>query len=444
MPDVDFYWILVRDVRLKKIGARMSQSDLRKNRIIRLTLYDLSFTFGSPFGKRCSGIHDPRAAGIHQSWLPHTETQGNTIATDINVEAMHQKRLNSINCNNPFGELFDVDLDEWEDLYNLVCNIPTIVSRNRRRTNLAEHHKLSIVLQMRGPAGWHYKFRPQHIVYDELCMVLQKRAFRLTDSKAIEIPLGVYNSNRFSNQVLVREIAFGPDCDPTVRGVSLWFDIADKDVTVCTPQQAKRYRWKKGIKNRDSPSPTPSKPNSSAFESRDCFVMMRPLDKDAYDLSNEILAHYLGMLRSERIANLRDRSAALSVLQDESELLKESFEKLKRHWQTWAWPVNEGRSKIDEKTPVPPVDGKYKPSPVATHEGGVGKVSPVERIWESFVSGDDTGRGDVPVGASQTSRRLPIFQQLASGSSTLSNGRCVSTTTTRMLLSLPITGTTFT
>lgn len=351
---------------------------------------------------------------------------------------MHQKRLHAINCNNPFGELFDVDLDDWEDLYKLVCNIPTTVSRNRRRTNLAEYHKLSIALQMRGPSGWHYKFRPQHIIYDELCMVLQKRAFRLTDSKAIEIPLGVYNSNRHSNQVLVREIAFGPDSDSTVRGVSLWFDIADKDVTVCTPQQAKRYRWKKGIKNRDSPLPTQLKSKLSAFESRDCFLMIRPLDKDAYDLSTEILAHYLGMLQSERIANLRDRSAALSALQNESERLEESFDNLKRYWETWTWPINEGRSKVDEKTPVPPVDGKYKPSPLMTDEGAVGKIGPVERIWESFVSGNDTSRGDASVGTSQTFRRLPIFEQLASGLSTLPNGRYVSAAK-RILLSIPIT-----
>jgi hypothetical protein len=257
-------------------------------------------------------------------------------------------------------------------------------------------------------------------------MVLQKRAFRLTDSDAIEIPLGVYNSNRFSNQVLVREIAFGPDCDPTVRGVSLWFDIADKDVTVCTPQQAKRYRWKKGIKNHESPSTSLSKPKSFAFESRDSFLMMRPLVKDAYDLSTEILAHNLGMLRSERIANLRDRSAALSALQVTSDLLKARFDNLKRHWQTWAWPINHGRSKVDEKTPVPPVDGKYKPTSQVADEDGVGKIRPVERIWESFVASADHGGEDTPHDANQTSRRLPIFQRLANGSSTSANGRWVS------------------
>jgi hypothetical protein len=156
--------------------------------------------------------------------------------------------------------------------------------------------------------------------------------------------------------------------------------------------------------------------------------MMRPLAKDAYDLSTEILAHYFGMLRSERIANLRERSAALSVLQIASELLKERFDNLKRHWQTWAWPINDGRSKVDDKTPVPPVDGKYKPTSPVADEGDVSKVGPVERIWESFVVSGDHGGADMPPHANQTSRRLPIFQQLANGSSTSANGRCVSIT----------------
>lgn len=372
----------------------------------------------SPFGKRCNGIHDPRAAGSHQSWLPHTETQGNTIATDINVEALHQKRLHAIHYNNPFGDLFHIDLDAWEDLYKLICNIPT--TPRRRRNALAEHHKVAIALQMRGPANFSYKFRPQHIIYDELCMVLQKRAFRLTEKGVVEIPLNVYKSKRFSNQVVVREIAFGPDSDPTVRGVSLWFDIDDKDVTVCTPQQAKRYRWKKGFKNNNgnsimSPrSPSPFKPKSSAFDIKDCFVMVRALDKDAYTLSTKILSHHLGVLRSERIANLSDRWEARSALQAESDELKESFESLKKHWQAWTWPINEGRTKVDEQTPVPPIDGKYTVAAASADKDGDGGIPVVQHIWESFVCDN--------VGETPPRDRLPVLAQLAKGSSVSTGG----------------------
>lgn len=390
----------------------------------------------SPFGKRCSGIHDPRTAGSQQSWLPHTETQGNTIATDINVEALHQKRLHAIHYNNPFGDLFQLDQDGYDDLYKLMCNIPTshvVVPPRNKRNQLAEHFKVDIALQMRGPAEWQYKFRPQHIIYDELCMVLQKRAFRLTETKgAIEIPLSVYKSKRYkNNQVLVREIAFGPDSDPTVRGVSLWFDIDDKDVTVCTPQQAKRYRWKKGFKptilssNGTAIAPralSPTMPfvkrKSTAFDSKDCFIMVRPLDKDAYDLGTKILAHHLGVLRSERIANLSDRWEARSALQAESAALKESFDNLKQYWQSWTWPINQGRAKkITEHTPVPPIDGEYNPVGTTKTSRKKGKegsgVPAVQRIWQSFVCDD--------VGGTPSHRRLAVLEQLAEGCS-VSNG----------------------
>ncbi len=376
-------------------------------RILTHCLYSRLFLIAlfSPFGKRCNGIHDPRAAGTQQSWLPHTETQGNTIATDINVEALHQKRLHVIHYNNPFGDLFHMDVDNWEDLYKLICNVSTGTSRRRR---IAEHHKVDIALQMRGSSEWHYKFRPQHIIYDELCMVLQKRAFRLTERGAIEIPLNVYHSKRFSNQVVVREIAFGPDCDSSVRGVSLWFDIDDRDVTVCTPQQAKRYRWKKGATTSPRSSPfAPYKLKPSKFDSKDCFVMVRPTDKDAYDLSTNILAHHLGVLRAKHLSNLKDRFEALKKKEEEVVNLKHVFENLQSCWKKWAWPITNGRATVDETTPVPPVDGLYNP----TSEDEENRPK-VQRIWDSFVTSP----------FQKKHARLSVFEQLEKGESVLSTG----------------------
>lgn len=353
--------------------------------------------------------------------MPHTETQGNTIATDINVDGLHQKRLHTILYDNPFGDQFTLTSSSsgtWEDLYGLVCGDfstgPPGLSKkdgwiaggsngNSKRTGRQIHaiYKLQIALKMRANArgiesDWQYKFRPQHIIHEELCMVLQKRAFRVTGndhtgsltssrltsstatatSSVVEISLNVYNP-RLASHILVHEIAFGPDSDPSVRGVALWFNIAESEVTVCTHQQAKRFRWKKSgnaSATKRSFSPSSSTSYSTLFEidssstvkpsvfdlgSIDSFPMIRPHDDAAFRLATDMMKHRLAFLKRERMSSMKDRFEALQKFQRQEVWLKERFENQRRMWFQWAWPVNAGRGVVDFNTPVPPVEGPY-------------------------------------------------------------------------------------
>jgi hypothetical protein len=346
--------------------------------------------------------------------LPHTETQGNTIATDINVDGLHQKRLHTILYDNPFGDQFTLSpstpsancsntgRSTWNDLYRLVCDEDIAsesggrgtkrygwIAGSNKRGGRQVHpiYKLQIALKLRGTdPDWQYKYRPQHVVHDELCMVLQKRAFRISlnennskndSNKAIasvassissvaEIPLYSYNP-RSANHILVHEIAFGPDSDPTIRGVALWFNIADEDVSVCTPQQAKRFRWKKngvnpmvttstGDKNAGA---TPGKPSIFDSGTIERFVMIRPHDDAAFRLVTDILRFRLSVLKRDRMSNMKERFEALEKLKKQEVWLKERFENQRRSWLQWAWPVNCGREHVDDTTPVPPVEGPY-------------------------------------------------------------------------------------
>jgi hypothetical protein len=392
----------------------------------------INYYTDSPFGKRCCGIHDPRVSGSNPSWLPHTETQGNTMTTDINVDCLHQKRLHSILYGNPFGNQFSFNNSsgDWSDIYRLICRIDYSKDLEggwidkRRRGGFSPISKLQIALKLRGQADWQYKYRPQHIVHDELCMVLQKRAFRLgtNDSmEAQEISLSAYNP-RIASHVLVREIAFGPDSDPTARGVSLWFNIAEDEVEICTPHQAKRFRWKRGLKtNKDQENDTK---DSSVFETLDSFPMIRPDDKDAFDLATDIMKHRCAVLQTERLSSMRDRFEALKKLETQKKALQERFENQKQSWATWAWPVNVGRGKVNKNTPVPPVDGKYsleqkvkKDTPKdedAEDEPCIG--SAVIGIWESFLSVQSGGSSvSRSFGESRSGRRLPVFEKLSQG-----------------------------
>jgi hypothetical protein len=380
----------------------------------------------SPFGKRCVGIHDPRVIGSTASWLPHTETQGNSINTDINVDGLHQKRLNTILHANPFGEQFSLDLDDWRDLYKLVCN--TTSSNKRRRNALSEVHKLSIALQMRGGSGWMYKFRPQHVVSDTLCMVLQKRAFRLEKSgTATCIPLVGYKPNN-PKHVLVRQIAFGPDSDPSVRGVALWFNIPESDVGICTPQQAKRYRWKKGPTKNEG---TLVSEQSDSFDIRECFIMVRPHDPDAYELATKIIRHRFDTVQAESFSSLSKRFDCLKELAKEKEKLCQDFKNQRRHWIAWAWPMNTGRQTVDDDTPVPSIDGNYVPiidrrETTLEDEQDVEPATgwAVQATWDAFVTTKFTEdpqarpEKEPPLTVSHTKRRrLQTFKQLAEGKS---------------------------
>ena len=359
------------------------------------------FHFHSPFGKRCTGIHDPRAAGAYPSWLTHTETQGNSLETDVNVDSLHSKFFHVIHHGTPFGDQFFLEHDTWCDLYRKVCNLEYSGSpnpmlsphawmekkKNTSRRSVDPLVKLTIALHMRGSnPDWQYKFAPKHMIHGELCMVLQKLAFCIkvtgstskkhdkNDRECIEvneIPLKTFKPSH-QNHVLVHELAFGPDSDSQVpRPVALWFNIDEKHVTVCNDAQAKRFRWKRGINKKDSDTDSVNSGSQSQsgrgkacpFAALEHFVMIRPHDADAYHLTTAILKHRLSVMTNERISDMKKRFEALKGAEAIKKDLQQQFENLRRNWIRWCWPVNDGREVVTRKTPVPPVDGKYQLPP---------------------------------------------------------------------------------
>ena len=316
------------------------------------------------------------------------------MTTDVNVDGLHQKRLSTILYDNPFGENHSLDLDEYSNLYELICNT-SVNSKRRRSSGISEAHKVAIALKMRERHTWTYKYRPQHVVYGEPCMVLEKRAFQLDKSGCVTaIPISQFSSQN-KQHAMVREIAFGPDSDTTIRGVALWFNIPDWEVTACTPYHARRFRWKKKIKvdedQRRSQKPSP-------LDTRECFFMIRPSDEDAFDFATKILIHRYNTLLAERyLTGLSDRAVALEALATEEDSLKEIYRNQKLSWIRWAWPSNEGHRVINRHTCVPPVDGTYQVTMDQASLSAQPKADPFEDselvkgfftqpIWEAFVS----------------------------------------------------------
>lgn len=216
-------------------------------------------------------------------------------------------------------------------------------------------------------------------------MVLQKRAFYVTADLAVrEISMGSYNS-RIANHVIVHEIAFGPDDDSSVRGVALWFNIREEDVSQCTAAQARRFRWKRPVKKDGFDLSHHSK--LSLFESIESFNMIRPHDKESFDLATDMIKHRLRDLLTERTSSMRHRFEKLKLLESETESLEKRFQGLRKHWLDWEWPLNAGREYVNKNTPVPQVDSLYDIaySGKALDSHGVKDgASYIKVIWDSF------------------------------------------------------------
>jgi hypothetical protein len=209
--------------------------------------------------------------------------------------------------------------------------------------------------------------------------------------------------------------------------VALFFNISEADVIECTPQQAKRFRWK-----RNSGAPE-ANTKISVFDTRECFAMIRPYDRDAFELATDILKHRLETVKAERLTVLNERFEVIKILQKEKDVLRESFLAHKRSWINWCWPISAGRQTIDDDTRVPPVDAEYAPIidceamvDQAAHETEVVKGSAIQPIWESFVSqttsfsktsnGRKTKKGlSSETEPNSTRLRLSIFARLGYG-----------------------------
>jgi len=312
-------------------------------------------TGACPFGQRCSSVHDPRCAGADKCWLPHAEVQAVSCELSAHVDRFYHRNLANLHRANPLVDGFDVwescrpssfrskkrsrrggssnggannksrEQLEWEDTYALVVcsdrsrHVPpparasqcsSSASGSRRRSGassaivasaassnkeIREDHRLAIAVLMSERGGHeNYIYSPRSLVYNELCMIIATKYFRLVptgrdggggpgSSKSRKskngsgkasggsggIPAGEkalfasiveevtereYNSRRTPweksypytprDVVVARIITFGP---VGARGsnVSLWFDINPSDIVPCTPPMIKRYKRNK-------------------------------------------------------------------------------------------------------------------------------------------------------------------------------------------------------
>ena len=228
-----------------------------------------------------------------------------------------------------------------------------------------------------------FKYHPTHIIFDEMCMLVQTRTFNLTkDNSVHEISSEEFNPS-VPHHVIVREISFGPLFCPNERPPALWFNILDDYVTKCTLQQIRRNKRTKrqlsskqvkhhkldyqsgsnnphlcyadALKNSNKRGfywPIPKSFDDISHGIEKPFFVIKPTCEDAYNLVTDILINRIDTLR-------QPHASANGILMLEEERLRQRFNSLQRHYSLFHWPIHDGRDRIDDDTPVPPSVTKY-------------------------------------------------------------------------------------
>eukprot|EP00554_Chaetoceros_debilis_P014899 CAMPEP_0194126274 /NCGR_PEP_ID=MMETSP0150-20130528/59904_1 /TAXON_ID=122233 /ORGANISM="Chaetoceros debilis, Strain MM31A-1" /LENGTH=1236 /DNA_ID=CAMNT_0038820127 /DNA_START=46 /DNA_END=3756 /DNA_ORIENTATION=- len=372
-------------------------------------------TGACPFDTRCIGLHDPRVTSDdhEMAWLPHAETMINKVTDGANVDKFYHERLTSAYNSFPlYGYVPLVRKDRginleddaswedfynhvcnswrmekqhstpvaaasWEDFYNHVCNSwrmekqhsTPVAARgvdspsNASLEYLSEADTLEIVLNMRkDKLGTSFAYSPTHLLHGDLCMVLQSKSFQLqsgldASSRPSTVLKEVTDQNEGGIHFKVYEIAFGPIGDPTVRTLSIYFDIPTSDLCKCTPQQAKHH---KRSRHR-------LKSSKRSLQSADDYLTVvppfddhQPLDEATFDLITNILALRLKMVRLFSGGyDFGVVHAAKEHLEISANTLKQSYFSLLRFWVTWSWPEQVLQRPINSDTDVPPVETHY-------------------------------------------------------------------------------------
>lgn len=266
-----------------------------------------------------------------------------------------------------------------------------------------------------------YKYKPSHIIFNEMCMILQTRTFDISNdcsTKHInsssgresnrscvtgtvrEIEMDAYDSKN-PDHLLVYDIAFGlagssnngsntghMTINENNRMRALWFHVQEGDVHECTLQERMNYKktsrkLEKLKKIQDVKVAAAASRATTNLSNIDCYCRHNHANVVAalksFDINQEIYQN--GFIEKPIIMNLpmdrdlfslttevlKHRLAALkgygTVKYENEELLRiqQKFVSLKSHIQKICfWPINNGREVVDANTSVPKVDEQYK------------------------------------------------------------------------------------
>ena len=377
---------------------------------------------------------------------------------------------------------------EWQDTYALINNLDGL--HNKRSVSvmkkngifkITELQRVSMALLMNDQEKKNknlgqgiqrqtfcdYIYNPRHLVYNELCMIIQVKYFRLLKQKeekrsnrdnfnlqsvVIEITKDEYDLRRTPwdkrypytpNEVCsAHEIVFSPMGENSSRP-SIWFDITPTSITSCSHQQVKKIKRSRQrlIQQAKSKQPNSSRdktfslyPGSDfsyhlddyislgqqtschTFESHPqqpfFYTKQNPCDETSTQLIRDIMIHHIQTLISRQMRG-KQLEIISSKLSAQANILKKRFLNLKSHYLDWKLPKNRGRDMpVDDNTPVPRCIDIYLPQEKSSHSG--------IKVWKSFVKNFETKTEHSVESCSKSRKevvhsRLKVFCDLSEG-----------------------------
>ena len=408
-------------------------------------------TGSCPFNSRCKCLHDSRAKGSTKSWLPHVRMPESSLLTDVNVDNIHHLKIEEIHRGSPFGSIIPIKKgenrdDSWSNLYNTICNIERDSNSCHRSTihsmpNITESHRIEIAMKMYHKKGDLFTYQPSHLLFGDLCMVVQTRTFRILDlvrngEEVIEEVDNEQNEpghylkdyrRKTVHNVVVREITFGSAGDSSVRKAGLWFDLPEKSLSICSHKQAKQIQKKiNSLKIFNTKEPKRRKNESELVKKQknNPFQVFHTSNNDAYDLIQNILLHQASVLRSYR-GNMKFELKQNFQLKAKETYLKSIFENLMMHSESWSWPINEGREKLDvqnKENGIPTNDTNYNFS----SKNKIKFAQTTSSVWNSavnYLDNDNHGFMRNSNFSSHKKSKLKVFQDLRE----MNDGKNIST-----------------
>ncbi len=360
-------------------------------------------------------------------WLPNCALKSTHLETNVHVEWFAKDIFALSHYGHPFGKDRNPSmpiLESFTNFYNLITNRDKVhqpstcppVSKLDNCTHellpslhpkkvISESQRLQIALSMRHDYSiikTVYRYQPTHKILNEICMLIQTKAFIVGNksSNVAPLPLSDFCPNN-PNHVIVREIAFGPLSSPSDRPLALWFNIPNDHVEECTPKEMLRLKRteRKLMDKKKIAAQKKVVVGGSLFSGRATYAditgphsksycdvpisfedtnpniekkfdIYAPTDKISYELSSDILKHRVNILTKDCGDN------------EDLKHLKKRFYAMKYHFSNLSWPINEGREIVDRTTPVPRVDTQYTvPETTAGVKGYEAKM-----CWKSFAN----------------------------------------------------------